>query len=406
MRNVNPKDLEELAKLIDGKGGTSDKLTEAFTRASALNVSTQLAPLKPMRQWVTDTAPDLRKRAAIARAEDGDPLGGFLWAGFSLKEAQQLALNPDLALLAGAAAASGERDFEWIKRQPNESIEEWRTRVKGDAVGKISGNKNLGEVVSDYIQLTAFASEVPGAFKSAVVGTVHLTKYFKGGVALKAPGTTLAQLLKGEGSTMIPQRIRRMAVSIGARTPAPVLDALTGKDSLAALDNGKVWAWEANLLKVGKSVADTKKIAGASKLVQLTSGTGAALKTAGFWRTTGVVGGVAATGAGAYELYQKGNPVKAFQKDKAGYVADVSGVAFNASLTSAMVAPNPVTIGATVVTGAVYGTALVIDNWDTVKKFPGKVEDAGKWTKDKVSDGMDKAVGGAKKFGSAVNPFD
>ncbi|MET7936470.1 mucin-2 [Streptomyces sp. NPDC005322] len=402
MRNVNPGDLEQLAKLLEGKGGTRDKLDEAFTRASTLRVTDKLASLKPLRTWVNETGPDLRKRAAIARAEDGDPLGGLLWAGFSMKEAKLLALNPDIALLAGAAAASGERDFEWIKRQKNESLDDWRTRVKGEATTKITGDSNLGEVVSDYIRLTAFASEVPGAFKMAATGTLHLRKYLKNGDPLKAPGTTLAQILKGKAPSYIPARIARLGASIGARTPAPILNALTGTDALAQLHGGKLWAWEANVLKVGKNVANAKTAAGAGRLSAFAQGAGAAARTAGWWRATGVAGGVAATGLGIYDLVQQGNPVEAFKKDKAGYVADVSGVAFNASLTAAMVAPNPVTIGAAAVTGAVYGVALVVDNWDTVKKFPGKVADAGRWAGKKVGE----AVDGVKKLGSAINPFD
>lgn len=407
MRNVNPKDLEDLAKLLDGKGGTEDGLKEAFTRASTLNVSDKLASLRPMRTWVSSTAPDLRKRAAIARAEDGDPLGGLLWAGFSMKEAHLLLKNPDVALLASAAAVSGDRNFDWVKRQPNESVSEWRTRVLGDAVGKITKDKNMGEAVSDYIQLTALASEVPGAFTTAALGTIALIKRFgPGKTPLKAPGTTLAQLLKGRASTLIPARTRALAVAIGSRIPAPVLEALSGSDRLAQLHGGRLWAWEANLLKVGKNVAAAKKAAGAGKFAQLASGASAATRTAGFWRATGVAGGVMATGAGAWELYQKGNPVEAFKKDKAGYISDVSGVAFNASLTSAMVAPNPLTIGAAVVTGAVYGVSSVVANWDKVKKFPGKVADAGRWAGNKVKKGVGKAVSGAKSFGKAINPFD
>lgn len=176
MRNVNPRDLEELAKLLDGKGGVEDRLNEAFVRAAALNVSSELSALRPMRPWVASAASDLRKRAGIARAEDGDPLGGLLWAGFSMQEANALLKNPDVALLASAAAASGERDFDWLQRQSGESAAEWRTRVLGDAVGKIANNENLGEAVSDYIQLRALTSEVPGAFKASALGTISLIK--------------------------------------------------------------------------------------------------------------------------------------------------------------------------------------------------------------------------------------
>ncbi|WP_240679238.1 hypothetical protein [Streptomyces sp. B29(2018)] len=86
MRTVNPQDLEQLAKLLDGRGGLQERLDEAFTRASNLGVSGQLATLRPLRSWVSDTAPDLRNRAITARLEDGDPEAGLRWAGFSDRE--------------------------------------------------------------------------------------------------------------------------------------------------------------------------------------------------------------------------------------------------------------------------------------------------------------------------------
>ena len=86
MRNVNPDDLDQLAKLLDGRGGVQDKVDEAFTRASRLGVTSKLTTLKPLSGWVKDTAPDLRKRAVYARLESGDPQAGLMWAGFSAKE--------------------------------------------------------------------------------------------------------------------------------------------------------------------------------------------------------------------------------------------------------------------------------------------------------------------------------
>ncbi|MET7292378.1 hypothetical protein ABZS79_09570 [Streptomyces griseoloalbus] len=132
------------------------------------------------------------------------------------------------------------------------------------------------------------------------------------------------------------------------------------------------------------------------------------MRTAGWWRAAGIGGSVVATGVGAFDVMQEGNPVEAFKRDKAGYVSKVSGVAFNASLTVAMVAPTPVTIGAAVVTGAVYGvaTATIIANKEKFKEIPGKVADAGRWAGKKIGEGAEKLADGAKKLGSALNPFD
>lgn len=406
-RMANPSDLEHLAKLLDGRGNLRDRLDEAFTRASHLGVRDKLGPLKPMQSWTDDTAVDLRRRAAILRADKGDPRAAALYAGFTPEELKGANLPPDAMLIANASVANGDKfDTKWLERQKGETLQDWIQRIKGDAVAKVSGNENLGEVVGDYIELTAMASTVPGAFKMAAAGTMHLIKYFKNGTFLKAPGTTLAQILKGRAPSWIPGRIARLGASIGSRTPSTILNVLTGSDSLAQLHGGKLWAWEANILKVGKNVGTASRVAGAGRLGAFASGTGAALRTAGWWRAAGIGGSAVATVAGAIDVVQEGNPVEAFKRDKAGYVSKVSGVAFNASLTAAMVAPNPVTIGAAVVTGAVYGVATIVDNWDTVKKFPGKVADAGAWAGKKIGEGAGKLVDGAKELGSALNPFD
>ncbi|MEW2266357.1 mucin-2 [Streptomyces sp. NPDC047853] len=406
-RMANPSDLEHLAKLFDGRGHIKDKLDEAFTRASRLGVGDKLAAIRPMQSWTGDTAVDLRRRAAILRAEKGDPKAAALYAGFKPEDLKGLSLPPDAMLIANASIASGDKfDAAWLKRKPGETYQDWLQRIPGDAVAKVSGDENLGEVVGDYIELTALASTVPGAFKMATLGTLSLVKRFKHGDFMKAPGTTLAQILKGRPPSLLPARIARLGAQIGRSTPTVVLDVLTGSDKLAQLHGGRLYAWEANLLRVGNNVGKASRVAGASRLGALKSGAGAALRTAGWWRAAGIGGSAVSTVIGAYDVYQEGNPVEAFKRDKAGYVSKVSGVAFNASLTAAMVAPNPITIGAAVVTGAVYGVSSIVDNWDTVKQFPGKVADAGAWAGKKVAEGAGKLADGAKKLGSALNPFD
>jgi hypothetical protein len=402
-RLANPADLEHLGKLFDGRGNLRDRLDEAFTRAGQLGVTGKLSTLKPMQKWADDSAVDLRRRSAVLRADQGDPLAAALYAGFKPEELKGANLPPDALLIANASIAnSGQFDPGWLKRQPGETYADWLQRIPGDAVAKVSGNDNLGEVVGDYIQLTALASTVPGAFKVTAAGTLSLIKRFKTGSFMKAPGTTLAQILKGRAPSYIPFRVAQMGARIGANTPSVVLNVLAGSDKLAQIHGGKLWAWEANLLKVGKNAGTAARVTGASRFGAFASGAGTALRTAGWWRAAGVGGSAVATVVGAVDVFQEGNPVDAFKRDKAGYVAKVSGVAFNASLTAAMVAPNPVTIGAAVVTGAVYGVATIVDNWDTVKKWPGKVADAGQWAGKKVGEGAGKLVDGAKSVGKAI----
>ncbi|MEU7603085.1 mucin-2 [Streptomyces sp. NPDC040724] len=405
MRKANPKDLEQLAKLLDGRGGSQDKIAEAFTRAASLGVTAKLGPLRPIQTWTGETAPDLRKRAGIMRAEDGDPTGGFLWAGFSAEDAALLALNPQLAILAGAASLADDGKFDWVKRQKGETYTDWQNRMKSDAVAKITGDKNMGEVVADYYDLVEFISTAPTALFKGGKALWDLKKYWgPEGKALKSPGTFLAQMLRGVGSTGT-HGLARQGAQIARHIPSPLLNFLAGNNSYAILQ-GHRWAWEVNLLKIGGQAARLQGLGGVGGWGRFTAGAGATLKTAGWWRGAGIAGSVVATGVGAFELYQKGNPVEAFKKDKVGYAKDVSGVAFNASLTAAMIAPNPITIGAVAVTGLVYGGLAIADNWDTVKQWPGKVADAAGKAGEVISKGAGRLADGAKNLVSKYNPFD
>ncbi|MFH8368620.1 mucin-2 [Streptomyces sp. NPDC018031] len=403
MRMVSPKDLEQLAKLLDGKGGLGDKLREAFTRAQSLGVSDKLTPIKPMSTWVADTAPDLRSRAGIARADAGDPWGGMQWAGFTKEEmkGQEGKLDPDTLMLVNAAATSGDPDFDWAKRQPYEAWGDYLARIQGEAVGKVTGNEKLGAAVTTYINGVADTAAFFRAAKYTLSGPWKIYKHFKG-KPINAPGTLMARLLTNP-----------RAASVTGRIPAPFVKFMAGSDEMARLSNGRFFAgsskwaqffnpragaprvyhgYQANLAKVGWKAGTRSMAANPSKFAALRTGLSAAGKTAGFWRFAGIGGSIAATGLGVADLWAQGNPVEAFKRDKAGYVKDVSGVAFNASLTAAMIAPNPITIGATIITGAVYGGAIIVDNWPKIKEGAKKAKD---WVGDK-----------AKKLGSALNPFD
>ncbi|WP_431043780.1 PE-PGRS family protein [Streptomyces sp. P1-3] len=141
-RHINPGDVEQLAKLLDGRGGLGDQLSEAFTRARNLGVSDKLSTLKPMTTWVTQTAPDLRKRAAIARLEDGDPMAGLLWAGFTPEELKAYKGQPpggEVLILANSVAASDDPAAYEFHRKDGESFDEYVKRLTGHALTRIPG---------------------------------------------------------------------------------------------------------------------------------------------------------------------------------------------------------------------------------------------------------------------------
>ncbi|MFJ2299632.1 hypothetical protein [Oerskovia paurometabola] len=142
----------------------------------------------------------------------------------------------------------------------------------------------------------------------------------------------------------------------------------------------------------------------------LRAGLSAGAKASGVLRGLGVVGAVGATGMSLVNVASQGNPIDAFQENGIDYVADVAELGFNVSLTAAMIAPNPVTIGAAVITGAIYGTTEIIAHWDEIEDLAANgaemVADGWNATTEVVGDAVDAGVEKAKEFGSWLNPFD
>lgn len=96
-----------------------------------------------------------------------------------------------------------------------------------------------------------------------------------------------------------------------------------------------------------------------------------------FFRGAGIAGGVVSTGIGLYGLYQQGNPIDAFHREGAGYVADVASTAFSASTTAFLIAPHPITGALVIGTGVVWAGAELVDHWDEVSEFAGNAWDSG-----------------------------
>jgi len=92
----------------------------------------------------------------------------------------------------------------------------------------------------------------------------------------------------------------------------------------------------------------------------------------------------------AIVVYNHGNPIDAFERDGAGYVADVARLGFSASTTAFLVAPNPVTGGLVIVTGVVWAGAEVVDHWDEITEFWGDsyadLERGTEWLYDQTSE--------------------
>lgn len=474
MRNANPDQLDELAKLLDGRGGAGDGLDEAFTRASALGVSSKLTPLRPMRTWAAETAPDLRKRAHIARLEDGDPEAGAKWAGFSageLKDAGLMILAPDVLILAATMGVSEEPGAEFFRRRSNESWHDWVDRVR--AHGVVGAMPALKPYEGQIKEIFGLAGDVNGVWdygrKGAFYGG-YLTKvmvgnsFVRGGWlnglkmwtagrmeaaarsgwaservarwgaglrnwtpavrSLAAPGSwlpgKLAALASGNATyqdiTRIPFVNTQIANQLGEAVDlvrssrfmsSPVafgvsgnraIDVLVGSDKLAKMYGGLTHAGDipgragnASLWKVTRNAAAESRLFGKGRLASLGSGLSTASKAGGAIRIFGAAGSAVATGFSIANVWAQGNPADAYHEKGAGYVADVAEVFFNASMTAAMVAPNPWTIGAVAVTGLVYGGAKIVQHWEGIKAGAVKA-----W---------DGATGKAKAAAKKLNPF-
>jgi len=451
-RLISPGDVEQLAKLLDGRGGLEDRLDEAFKRASALGVSDKLSPLKPMRTWGTKTAPDLRKRAALVRLDQGDPRAGLLLAGFTpeeLKRKKGPAPSGEFLILANSLASSDDPAAYEFHRHADESFDEWVKRVSAHALTRLPGLDvheetaiKVLEGVSAWGGITAGSAVTFGTGGAAMVTWLKnsaktgrlagsagrwaasanpalrsIGGWLKGGPirSLSAPGTWMATQLgpRLTGAPLMPWQAGSAvnaswdaAMASNAAngrtlfglTPRGWAQGMTGSDELARIYGGVTHsgqvprAAQASLWSVYKNASGLQKSINALAPAGEASspffkGLSAASKTSGFWRA----GGIGLSGAGAaygtVDLISQGNPVTAFKKDKAGYTADVAGTAFNYSMTAAMINPNPVFVGAAVVTGAVYAGATVVKHWDSIKEGGKKV---GGFLKDTAKSGLSK----------------
>lgn len=148
-------------------------------------------------------------------------------------------------------------------------------------------------------------------------------------------------------------------------------------------------AGELETVVVGRNATNLLRVAGADGLMS-------SLKVAGGLRVLGVAGSAFATvdsGIGLYSSISSGELARNWSEGgtqgKAKVIGDIAEVGFNASLTAAMIAPNPVTWGAVAVTGVVYGGARLVEHWDDVTHAADQAVD---WAGDKLGDAAD-AVG-------------
>ncbi|MPY30724.1 PE-PGRS family protein [Streptomyces adustus] len=438
MRMVNPDDLDQLAKLLDGRGGLGDRIDEAFKRAAALGVADKLTPLRPMRSWVAETAPDLRKRANLAREDQlfvrGHRETYSEW--LARIEAHYLAEIP-------GAKGIGENNIDEFLNGVSDATGVIKiggtTIVSGAALGNVFLKNSWHQgMLRQGIESPWWRAEGAGALRSRF-GTA-LRNLPAGEIrSLGAPGSwlpgQLGSLFAGnslyQNVTEIPFTTSWRAGMFGrtwdsfrslplVRSPAVTkgIDFIVGSDALAAkyggLTHSGAWATRAghtDLFRVFRTVGYLQKLKNSQPAVisagkiasPFLKGLGAAIRTGGFLRTVSIGEGALSTGISLANVWAQGDPVSAFKEKGAGYVADVTEACFNASLTWAMVSPNPISIGATIGTGLIYGGAKVVEHWDDIKKGSAR---AARRVGKMMSEAANCLARNVKSNTRAVNPMN
>lgn len=315
-----------------------------------MTVELDFAQLTSAATAAEDLATRIRTNAASARAATPIALPSLenIEAKATWLEEQAQVLN-GLADLAALLDESGEGKVSMSMGAIQDTLNDLLGEYLGAEFGNFFGNDDdfpLISIVTGLLKANAMSKGVAPVFQTGLVGRTILNRMLaSGGRAAQWAEWMLAGAGRHQG---LPGALRQPPAWAGAGTRLP-----TGG-----------WAPMGNVLRGGLAAT----------------------------RVLGVAGGVFSTGVGVHNLIQQGNPVDAFQREGAGYVADVAETAFSASTTAFLIAPNPVTGALAVGSGLVWAGAEVVDHWDEISEGASKA-----W--DTVTDGDTwKSVGDTLTF--------
>lgn len=280
-----------------------------------------------------DLAARIRTNAASARSSTPIALPSLdnIEAKATWLDEQAAVLN-GLADIATLLDESGQGKVSMSMGDIQDTLNDLLGEYLGAEFGNFFGNDDdfpLISIVTGLLKANAMSKGVAPVFQTGLVGRTILNKMLAGG----GRGAQWAEwMLAGGGRHQgLPAALRKPPAWAGAGTRYP-----TG-------------GWGNPLSRAPGGL--------------------------GMMRGLGVLGGAASTAAGAYNLYQQGNPIDAFEREGAGYVADVAETAFSASTTAFLIAPNPVTGALAVGTGLVWAGAEVVDHWDEISDGASKAWD-------------------------------
>lgn len=405
-----PAAVEGVALLVENaQGATSTGAAALRTYADALE--TARATVGSAQGFADDAATScasaLRSIDATTSPDmafyTGQQRQAALWDAQVAFQAQTAAADRARETLATAALTCRralEDTRSVLVRGHRESFEDYVNGIITEGLGRLPGMSGHEGTLGAAVWAASSAAGV--AYAGLITGTksVSLWKFWARGTPLYS--NTIARPIV---SALIP-RLNALGSSMGLSSGvanrmfngANRFGALVfGTSGVRGVNGGTPWA-------AGRAAA------AAADSGALRAGLSGGAKAAGLLRGLGVVGAVGATGMSFVNVASQGNPIEAFQENGIDYVADVAELGFNVSLTAAMIAPNPVTIGAAVITGAIYGTTEIIAHWDEIEDLAANgaemVADGWNATTEVVGDAVDAGVEKAKEFGSWLNPFD
>lgn len=399
--------LDAVATDLAAYAGQVDALQSRALALAAGHITSRLAS---GADWAVAAAADVRERAELVRSLDAPGLETLSALGISVLDvAGARGQVPDLLMLASDAhqlqTAGASQD---LGRRSNESLDDWFDRLLTDALARVPLAGGLAEPLVEALEwyrtygnlVVAAAATTTGAWRlGAYVAAPRLAGLLGTAETSRLPGFVhrfLTNRVTSYGTLRAPQSV----IQLGYRASNLVSEVVGLERGVRPpwLGGGAfpTWAQRAGALTgnvFGRPLlaADGTVIAsrGATNLLsvaaQAPSGSRVATtaRTAGALRGLGIVGSGAATVYSAANVLAQGNMADAFEREGAGYVADLAELGFNASLTATLIAPNPFTVGATVVTGAVWAGAELVDHWDEVTDAADQAVD---WAQDRVGD--------------------
>ncbi|WP_322769867.1 hypothetical protein [Frankia sp. Cr1] len=325
-------------------------------------------------------------------------------SGGTPQSSAQADLEAELASTRRVAAAACDLDAEAARCR--------RALEDGFRSGRLPPYR-AHESLDDYTQsvITFWATKIPALSEEPDTVASVVWGIMTAGQAAFIGSVTVAKAaaLWGHAANELPLWAVRypFAPRMGLdRWGSPLLRAAVGEESqFGSLLIGSrpdrtrsLWAIQQDALDVYHSTAATDGWEAGARAGAVRSLTGG-----GIWRYGGAAGGVTATGMSVLNVASQGNPIDAYRANGAGYVADLAETGFNASFTAMMVCPNPVTVGATVVTGVAWAGLQAYDHWDDIT---GAVSHAPDLAGKAIDAGATAVAHSARKVGSWLNPFD